>query len=212
MGKAKLRRQSKLPKNIKVSHEALLIASKYRPELSKLIPPASFLDDKVESGSAPLPVSDGDDDFLIPPTFFDVDYEEPPGTATLLVESKDRPKLSERIPPASFLEDEVKDGSASLPVSDGNDNFLIPPTFFDKGEKLLGTACTAAFLGVEKENVPPQEEMPRVPEEPGPHFLESGRFMNRASWMIFSWWQHTTKGSRLMEIMLQCWRWHFMTN
>jgi hypothetical protein len=37
MGKAKLRRQNKLPKNIKVSQEALIIGSKYRPELSKFI-------------------------------------------------------------------------------------------------------------------------------------------------------------------------------
>jgi hypothetical protein len=59
----------------------------------ELIPPPTF----VEDCSEPLPVSDEDEDFLIPPTFFDEDRELHPATASL-VELKDQPELSKLTP------------------------------------------------------------------------------------------------------------------
>jgi 3',5'-cyclic AMP phosphodiesterase CpdA len=74
------------------------------------------------------------------------------------------------------------ESASSLPVSDGDDHFLIHtnlihPTFFDDDEELVETA--ASFV-VGKENVPPQI-MPKAPKEPGPHFLKNGTHIEQTN-------------------------------
>jgi hypothetical protein len=169
-----------------VSQEALLIGSKYRPKLSKLLFDSPIGGKNAARNAVHVSSIDEDGsgsasiDFDYNHGGSDGDDEQELG----LARRRQRRRRRRR-----WWQDHVSDGDDdSIPVlghkssfidtaacvanenpSDGDDEWEL---FFEDDE----FETTAFFL--DKENAPPK--MPRAPTEPGPHVLESGRVIEQS--------------------------------